>query len=44
MSTPSAPAGHPRTFTDRLPSLAEIGPLIALLLACGFFISQSNRF
>ncbi|WP_449182982.1 ABC transporter permease [Trinickia sp. YCB016] len=27
-----------------MPSLAEIGPLIALLLACLFFISQSNRF
>src|ERR1700753_4459892 len=45
MSTPSAPAGRPRTsFTEPLPTLAEIGPLIALVLACGFFISQSDRF
>ena len=44
MSTPSAPAGHSRNFTDRLPSLAEVGPLIALVLACAFFISQSDRF
>ncbi|WP_437437796.1 ABC transporter permease [Trinickia violacea] len=27
-----------------MPSLAEIGPLVALVLACLFFISQSNRF
>ena len=38
----SAPAS--RRLADRMPSLAEIGPLIALLLACLFFISQSNRF
>src|ERR1700743_3584913 len=44
MSTPSAPAGHSRSFTDRLPSLAEVGPLIALVLAFGFFISQNVRF
>ncbi len=44
MSTPSAPAGGHRALSERLPSLAEIGPLIALLLACVFFITQSNRF
>jgi len=45
MSTPSAPAGRPRpSFTEHLPSLSEAGPLIALVLACAFFISQSNRF
>jgi len=44
MSTPSAPAGGHRPFSERLPSLAEVGPLIALVLACAFFISQSNRF
>ena len=44
MSTPSTPASHSRSFTERLPSLAEVGPLIALVLACGFFISQSSRF
>ncbi|CAG4902966.1 ABC transporter permease [Paraburkholderia gardini] len=42
MSTPSASGA--RRFGDHLPSLAEIGPLLALLLACAFFISQSNRF
>ncbi|MGF6802423.1 fructose transport system permease protein [Paraburkholderia youngii] len=45
MSTPSAPAGRPRpSFSEHLPSLTEIGPLIALVLACAFFISQSSRF
>jgi len=38
----SGPAS--RRFADRMPSLAEIGPLIALVLACLFFISQSSRF
>ncbi|QCP53772.1 ABC transporter permease [Trinickia violacea] len=38
----SAPAS--RRLADRMPSLAEIGPLVALVLACLFFISQSNRF
>ncbi|CAG4888180.1 ABC transporter permease [Paraburkholderia saeva] len=42
MSTPSAPGA--RRFGEHLPSLAEIGPLLALLLACAFFISQSSRF
>ncbi|SEA94839.1 MAG: ABC transporter permease [Paraburkholderia sp.] len=42
MSTPSASGA--RRFGDHLPSLAEIGPLLALLLACAFFVSQSNRF
>ena len=27
-----------------LPPLATLGPLIALLLACGFFATQSDRF
>ncbi|CAH2785382.1 MAG: Fructose ABC transporter, permease component FrcC [uncultured Paraburkholderia sp.] len=44
MSTPSAPAGHSRHFTDRLPSLAEVSPLIALVLTCAFLISQNSRF
>ncbi len=44
MSTPSAPAPRGRTLSERLPSLAEIGPLAALVLACAFFITQSNRF
>ena len=37
MSTPAAPS-HPRRLSDHLPSIAEIGPLLALVLACGFFI------
>lgn len=28
----------------RLPSLVQLGPFIALLLACGFFATQSDRF
>jgi fructose transport system permease protein len=41
---PVASATASRRLADRMPSLAEIGPLIALVLACLFFISQSNRF
>lgn len=44
MSTPTVPAHNQRRFADHLPTLAEAGPLIALVLACIFFISQSNRF
>ena len=29
---------------SKLPSIASLGPLIALLLACGFFATQSDRF
>lgn len=29
---------------DKLPPLSRLGPLIALLLACAFFASQSERF
>src|SRR5258706_4588156 len=29
---------------SRLPPLATLGPFIALLLACGFFASQTERF
>ncbi len=32
------------TFVSRLPSLATLGPLMALLLACAFFATQSDRF
>jgi fructose transport system permease protein len=42
--TPTAPAQGHRRLADRLPTLAEAGPLIALVLACAFFISQSDRF
>ncbi|MEI5998015.1 ABC transporter permease [Paraburkholderia bengalensis] len=44
MSTPTVPAHNHRRFVEHLPTLAEAGPLIALVLACIFFISQSNRF
>jgi fructose transport system permease protein len=32
------------TLKSRLPPLATLGPVIALLLACGFFATQSSRF
>jgi fructose transport system permease protein len=32
------------TLRSRLPPLATLGPVIALLLACVFFSTQSNRF
>src|SRR3984957_15181031 len=44
MTQSASPTAGRATFSDRLPSLADIGPLIALVLACAFFISQSNRF
>src|SRR5580692_12040676 len=44
MSTPSAPASGHRHLSERLPSLTDIGPLVALVIACAFFIWQSNRF
>lgn len=31
-------------WTDHAPSLGRLGPVIALLLACAFFASQSDRF
>jgi fructose transport system permease protein len=41
--TPTTPsASLPRRF--HLPSLSTVGPLIALLLACIFFTTQSDRF
>jgi fructose transport system permease protein len=48
MTTRSAPPGTPANVAQsrqhRLPSLAEAGPLIALVAACAFFVSQSPRF
>ncbi len=41
---PLAPAPVPHSRGHRMPSLAEAGPLIALLAACAFFVSQSHRF
>ena len=32
------------TTASKLPPLATLGPFIALLLACGFFALQSDRF
>ena len=34
----------PRSLFSRLPSIAVLGPFIALALACGFFASQTDRF
>ena len=34
----------PPSFASRLPPVATLGPLIALLLAVGFFATQSDRF
>ena len=31
-------------WKEKLPALATLGPLLALLLACAFFTSQSDRF
>jgi fructose transport system permease protein len=42
MSTASATTPKPQPF--KLPPLATLGPLIALLLAVGFFATQSDRF
>ncbi len=45
MPPPTAPASRDRALlAGRLPSIADVGPLVALVLACAFFISQSNRF
>lgn len=41
---PLAPAPVPHSRGHRMPSLAEAGPLIALIAACAFFVSQSHRF
>ena len=32
------------TWKNKLPPLGTVGPLLALLLACGFFTAQSDRF
>jgi len=41
---PLAPAPAPQARGHRMPTIAEAGPLIALLAACAFFMSQSHRF
>jgi len=41
---PLAPAPTPQSRGHRMPTIAEAGPLIALIAACAFFISQSHRF
>ncbi len=41
---PVGPASVPQSHQHRLPTLAEAGPLIALIAACAFFFSQSHRF
>jgi len=37
-------APRPFALSGRLPSLGVLGPLIALLAACGFFATQTDRF
>ncbi len=45
MSTAPTPSNTASaSIASRLPSLASLGPTIALLLACGFFATQSDRF
>ena len=42
-----APPGQPHPMTpwsDRLPPLGTLGPLIALVAACAFFATQNDRF
>src|ERR1700681_2557274 len=39
----TAPPARGRLL-DRLPPVATLGPLVALLLACAFFAWQSDRF
>jgi fructose transport system permease protein len=39
-----AVVGAPLHWKDRLPALGTLGPFIALLAACVFFASQSDRF
>ena len=41
---PLSPAPAPQARGHRLPTIAEAGPLIALVAACVFFMSQSHRF
>ena len=41
-SLPAAP-GHGASLRDKLPPLGTLGPFIALLAACAFFASQSDR-
>jgi fructose transport system permease protein len=41
---PLTPPPVPHSRGHRMPSIAEAGPLIALIAACAFFISQSHRF
>ena len=44
MTQSTSPTAGRAAFSDRLPSLADIGPLAALVIACAFFIWQSDRF
>jgi fructose transport system permease protein len=41
---PLTPAPVPQARGHRMPTIAEAGPLIALIAACAFFMSQSHRF
>lgn len=41
---PTGPQHAMRTLKDKLPPLGTLGPFIALLAACAFFATQSDRF
>lgn len=41
---PVAPAPVSRPHQHRMPTIAEAGPLIALIAACAFFFTQTHRF
>jgi fructose transport system permease protein len=43
-STPAAAMLPPRSWKTNLPPIGTLGPLLALLLACFFFATQSDRF
>ncbi|WP_413193484.1 ABC transporter permease [Pararobbsia alpina] len=44
-ATPASPIAKPKAkLSDHLPPLTLLGPLVALVLACIFFISQTPRF
>ena len=42
--TPAAALRPPRSWKANLPPIGTLGPFLALLLACAFFATQSDRF
>jgi fructose transport system permease protein len=43
-ATPAAAMPLPRTWKEKLPPIGTLGPFLALLLACFFFATQTDRF